>query len=262
MVRIFKFQQTVAAAIALVATAISAPRADAQQNLFNVPSGKITNMGELFFQEQFNFSRSIGSSNTTFDLGLGHNFEIGFNALDLNLYQRGGPADGPAQANPDLLFNAQKGFELIDEVWQLGIGAQMGFNPATHPRDVRYQAFAWAINEFKLPEERGSIYAGGYYANVAYGGPGDRFGALLGIEVPIIKERLSFQADYINGNRDISVGVIGCVIYFPSKWQLSLGGQVPAFRSHNPYGFVFELTHPGFSLFKKKEPPKAPEEPL
>jgi len=26
-------------------------------NLFNVPSGKVTDLGELFFQEQFNFLR-------------------------------------------------------------------------------------------------------------------------------------------------------------------------------------------------------------
>ena len=231
----------------------SSPQASAQQNLFNVPSGKITNLGEMFFQEQFNFTRPVGSSNTTIDFGLGHNFELGLNVLDVNFYERGAMATlGQRQVNPDLLLNGQKSFELIDEVWSLGIGSQMGFNPARQSRDVRYQAFAWAINEFKLPDERGSIYAGAYYANVAYGGPGDRFGAMFGAEIPIIKDRFHFQADYISGNRDISVAVIGGVIFLPGKWQLSIGAQVPAFRSHSPSGLVLELTHPGLQFFKSR----------
>jgi len=48
--------------------ALSTQHATAQQNLFNVPSGKVTDLGELFFQEQFNFSGSVGTSNSTFDV--------------------------------------------------------------------------------------------------------------------------------------------------------------------------------------------------
>jgi len=249
--RILRRLATTGAAVALFL--LACPRAAAQQNLFNVPSGKITDLGELFFQEQFNFSRPIGSSNTTFDLGLGHNFELGVNMLDVFFYENGPPeAPGAHQMNPDVLFNGQKGFELVDEVWSLGIGTQMGFNPAPKTRDMRYQAFAWAINEFKMPEERGSLYAGVYYANIAYGGRGDRGGGLFGVEVPIVKDRFHFQADYITGNRDISVAVIGGVFFFPNKWQLSVGAQVPTFRSHTPTGIVVELTHPGFRIFKSK----------
>jgi hypothetical protein len=50
----------------------------AQQNLFNVPSTDITQKGQWFFQQQFNFlTASLGSSNTTLDYGLGHPLEIG-----------------------------------------------------------------------------------------------------------------------------------------------------------------------------------------
>ena len=128
------FRQLLVAVLAAAALAAFAPRASAQQNLFNVPNGKITNMGEMFFQEQFNFSRPVGSSNTTFDFGLGKDFELGFNILDVNFYERGVPSSGPSQVNPDLLLNGQKGFELVDEVWQIGIGTQMGFNPARTSR--------------------------------------------------------------------------------------------------------------------------------
>jgi hypothetical protein len=243
------------AILVLAAFAANAPRAAAQQNLFNVPNGKITNLGEMFFQQQFNFSRQVGSSNSTFDFGLGRDFEAGFNILDVNMYENLDAPTGPAQVNPDLLFNMQKGFELVDEVWHLGIGTQMGINPARRSKQVRYQALAWAINEFTMPDEGASFYAGGYYANTAYGGPGNRFGGLFGIEVPIIKDRLHFQADWITGNRDISQIVVGGVIMFENQWQLSIGGMLPAPRSHNPYGVVIEFTRPGISLAKKRRTP-------
>lgn len=56
-----------------------------QQNLLNVPSGQITKSGNLFFQEQLNFARLTGTSNTTIDFGLGWGWEVGFNVLDVAL---------------------------------------------------------------------------------------------------------------------------------------------------------------------------------
>lgn len=241
------------ACAAFVGLALAAPPAQAQQNLFNVPSGKITKSGDLFFQQQFNITRPAGSSNTTFDFGLGNGFEAGFNVLDVVLYDRGSPSPvGRSQVNPDLLFNAQKGFELVDEVWNLGVGLQAGINPAPRSRDVRFQNFTWVINGFELPDERGSVYVGAYYANVAYGGPGDRFGLMLGTEIPVIKDVFHFQADYLSGARDIGVGVVGGVFFLPGDWQLSVGAQFPAFRSHNPYGVVLELTLPSYPLFRRR----------
>lgn len=246
------------ASIALLLLGFTPSWASAQQNLFNVPNGQITNLGEVFFQQQFNFTPKAGSSNTTFDFGLGHGWEIGFNLLDLNIYDSA-PAPAPfarTQENPDLMLNFQKGFEIVDDFWSLGVGGQFGINPARQTRDVRFENFTWLINSIEIPEIRGKAYVGAYYANVAYGGPGDRFGALLGLEIEAIKERLSFQADCITGNREISVIVVGGVVTFPNKWQLSIGSQLPTPRSHNPYGVVIELTQPGFRLFSRRPPPE------
>jgi hypothetical protein len=172
----------------------------------------------------------------------------------LNLYEIGS-SDPFArhQVNPDLLLNAQKEFNLIEERWNFSIGTQMGLNPARYSRDVRYQAFTWAINEVVLPEDRAKLYAGIYYANLAYAGPGGNIGGLFGVEIPVIKDKFHFQADYITGRSDISVGVIGGVFMLPYHTQLSIGAQVPAFRSHNPYGVVIEFTVPGFPLRRREQ---------
>lgn len=222
--------------------------AGAQQNLFNVPNGDITKPGNLFFQEQFNFARKVGSSNSTFDFGLGRGWEIGFNVLDVNLYDRTPALDtlGGQQVNPDVLFNLQKGYEITG-FWDVSAGAQLGVNPARDRPDIRFQEFVWGLTSLEVPNQKrfGKYYVGVYHSNVAYAGPGRRAGYMLGMEVPILPERFSFQADYISGRRDISVGVIGGVYSFKSGWQLSLGWQVPAPRSGNPHGVVVELTFPG-----------------
>ena len=56
----------------------------AQQNYFNVPSSDITEKNKVFFQHQINISTDVIQNNTTFDFGLGNNYEIGINIIGLN----------------------------------------------------------------------------------------------------------------------------------------------------------------------------------
>ena len=231
---------------------VTAGTVSAQQNLFNVPSGQITKPGDVFFQQQFNFTRAVGTSNTTVDVGVGRGWEVGFNILDVELYRpRNQPAaDGPQQVNPDVLLNFQKGVEIAD-YWNVGFGSQVGWNPSHRARDSRFLNFTWMIHQFEVPEreELGKWYIGAYYSNTAYAGPGDRVGFMLGSEIPIVKDKLSFQWDWLGGRNDLGVVVIGGVYTFESGWQLSLGAQVPGPKSGNPAGVVLELTFPGYPLF-------------
>lgn len=227
--------------------------AAAQQNLFNVPNGEITDVGELFWQQQFNFSSDIGTSNTTIDFGVGHGWEVGINLLDLHMYDTidTSPATDQQQVDPDVLFNAQKGFELTEH-WKIGLGGQFGFNPTTRHQPVDFLNFTWIINEMSFPERAawGRYYSGAYYANPPYSGPGDSYGLLLGFDVPVIPDRLSFQADWTTGHNDLGVIVIGGVYTFENSWQLSMGAQLPSPGTDNPYGVVVEITQPGAKLAK------------
>ncbi len=237
------------AAVCLLVLSVS-PCAYAQQNLFNVPSGIITKPGELFFQEQFNFAVPGGTSNSTFDVGVGNGWEVGVNMLGVSLYDNSGPpSPGPNQVSPDFLFNLQKGFEA-NEYWDVGIGGQFGFNPDRHANGTKFLNYTWLINEFHVPEHEkfGKWYFGGYYANLPYSGPGETGGFLLGSEIPVIEDKLSFQWDWTTGRNNLGVAVIGGVYTFESSWQLSLGAQVPSPGTQNPYGVVIEFTCPGAKL--------------
>lgn len=241
--------------------AISAVAVSAQQNLFNVPSGIITQRGALFFQQQFNIGKLTGTSNTSMAVGLGDGWEAGFNLLDLYMYdhstaQHESLPTASVQGNPDLMMNVQKGFQVTD-FWRTGFGTQAGFNPARTQANIQFQNFSWWVNSFEIRghEEFGKWYLGADYANHAYAGGGNRVGGMIGCEVPIVKEKLSFQADALLGNNDLSVAVIGGVYTFENHWQLSLGAQVPIAGSGNTQGLVIEFTYPGLNLFKKQKRP-------
>lgn len=205
-----------------------------QQSLFNVPSSDITAKGEWFFQEQVNFNSS-GISNTTFDYGLGNNFEVGFNLFAVDFYHPRGES-----IDPEPLINLQKRFD-ITESWGIGLGTQLGAVVPVRHETTSFSTFNYVNNQVKLGSF-GKAFGGGYYANDAYTGSKDQFGFMLGVEIPVWEEKLHFMADYIQSSTDIGVGVIGWVIFLPHRWNFSIGAQVPAINSDNEYGLVLEFT--------------------
>lgn len=227
--------------VAVVAILGYSTLVEAQQNLFNVPNAQITKPGEVFFQQQFNFSTS-GQANTTIDFGVWDNFEVGVNLLDVPLYDNTSPTLITTNNLSDFLLNMQVGVPLGDGL-QLGVGTQFGVTAANLNSTTRFVNYDWIVLEAQGPPEWGKYYVGTYYGNPAYLGSGSSIGVLLGAEIPLIEERLAFVADAIVGTNDISVAVIGGVYIIPdTRWQISLGVQVPLPESGNKDGLVIELT--------------------
>jgi len=217
----------------------------AQQNLFNVPDVVITAPGKVFFQEQFNFTRS-GVSNTTFCYGVGKELEIGFNVFNVDLYTdpHAEPDSTPEnlrQVSPEIMFNVARGLKFTER-WHAELGAQFGVNPADSDQLTRFTNFTYFNTEYNAPGPWGKYYVGTYYANHHHAGPGNSVGLLLGTEIPLVKEKLHFMADFLSGTNDLSVGVIGGVLFIPKRWQLSAGWQFPSPGSHNMQGLVLEIT--------------------
>lgn len=226
-----------AAMLGLAAVALPA---HAQQNLFNVPSAEITPKNAIFFQQQFNANRSSAQSNTTISYGLGGDAEVGLNVFSLGLFPERAAMSDPAP--PMFLFNAQKGFDL-GETFKLGLGTQVGVTTPDQRNDERLSNFSYLTGVAELPDDRGKLYAGAYFASPAYRGrKGDPVGFMLGYDIPVIKDRFNLMGDYISGTSGISVAVFGGVLQMTENWQLSLGVQVPSPGSHNSYGGVLELT--------------------
>lgn len=206
----------------------------AQQSLFNVPSSDITKTGKFFFQEQINLGKMSGISNTTIDYGLENELEIGFNIFNVDLY----PTN--EMKNPYVLANFQKGF-TINEHYKIGVGTQTGITPPIHNEEIGIPSFSFFNNQLDLGEY-GHYNLGAYHANHAYAGEGDSFGMMAGIEYPLLEKQFHLMGDILTGNNDLSVAVLGFVIFLPQNWQLSFGAQLPAPTSDNDYGAVIEFT--------------------
>lgn len=144
--------------------------------------------------------------------------------------------------------NLQTGMQ-ISPTLASHIGTQAGYNLGSNPADRRFQNFSWWINslDFDAPNGPSRLFAGTCFCNKAFGGRAG-FAPMLGLETPLVGDRLLFQFDAILGRYDTSVMVIGAVYNFRNRWQLSLGAQIPSPGSGNAHGVVLEWTFPGFPL--------------
>jgi hypothetical protein len=211
-----------------------------QQSLFNAPSIESTDLGQFFFQEQINLIPQEGVSNTTIDYGLGSGWSVGLSVFNLKLTR----AQETNYVDPDILINIEK-TKFITPNWKIGIGTQSGINSGHNAdRKIDYKSFSYLQNKLILPEGNGSIYAGYYHANPAFTGDKSADGAMIGVEFPIIRDKLIVMGDYLSGSSPISVGVLGLVWITDSQWQISAGAQIPSSLEPNDFGVVLEFTKP------------------
>jgi len=213
----------------------------AQQSLFNVPSTQETLPGRLFGQVQATATPNGGEVNTTLELGITRWLEIGVNLLRMPLY-RLHDVEERAPAQSATLFNANV---YVDPLAWLAFefGAQVGVGTKPGALTLEPVVFGWATARFEAPGRFGSYVVGGYAGTRGALGHGPPGGGLLGVEVPLIEHRLHAVADWVIGLNDLSVAVVGLVIFVGKNFQLSVGGQLPSPGSGNAFGGVVELTY-------------------
>lgn len=220
----------------------------AQQNFFNVVSSDITPYKKVFFQQQFNATTAGLQFNSTLDIGLGKNFEIGVNFLGLNYDFNQKKITTENTNNPKFPFfmiNAQKKF-VLNEYFSLSIGTQLGFSTVKKPSFGNYSYFNAA---YKNEQYGVKAVAGLYYGTHSF--LGDQtllygkspIGLQFGIEKVIIKEKFSLQADYISGQHILGAFVVGGAYIIKKHYVLSAGMQIPNYNSIEAFGGIVEFTY-------------------
>jgi hypothetical protein len=225
----------------------------AQQSLFNVPSSDITPSRKPFFQQQFNIGEGLLQLNSTFSYGLGKNTEIGLNVLGLNVNEGSGSpffmTNGNLQASPVYPFytlNFQKAF-VINDYFKLALGTQTGFAQGGHFGTYDYLNFVTII-----PKHKSKIISGIYYGSDSFLGPEDRIdwingytllGYQIGLEQPIIEDKLLFIAENISGLHNLGETTLGGAYYVSDHWVLSAGFQFSNPGSKTPEALVVEFTY-------------------
>lgn len=118
-----------------IVTILIANTSLAQQTLFNVPSADITPKNKPFYQHQLNFySLNEVESNSHLVFGLGKNWDVGINLVDVPVHFGHQPLvssnDSRKPFYPLLMASAQKQWVLKEDL-SLTVGTQVGPNIGT-----------------------------------------------------------------------------------------------------------------------------------
>jgi len=222
-----------------------ASSAYAQQNFFNVPSATLTEKDHLFIQQQVNIAmNSLVTSNTTLDLNVGKGFELGLNVLNLDYKANANElvlncTDHSSPLSPSVLVNGQKVFHLGEKL-SLEISSQVGASVGGGIKNSKLLYFNWINFGYNFPKDI-RVVLGGYMTNRNYAGDG-RGLIMMGIDIPVMKNKFHVVADFITGKKSISVAVLGVNYFISPNANISLGWQLPTSGKKEDQAVVLELT--------------------
>ncbi|MDX2173418.1 MAG: hypothetical protein SFY56_09870 [Bacteroidota bacterium] len=226
--------------------------ADAQQNLFNIPSGDITPQGRVFYQHQINaYTINNYESKSHFVIGvLKSKAEVGINIVNIPLqFQKSPTTTINDNINlyplyPAILFTAQYKSKISSNFYS-NIGTQTGFNYTSNKNNIKLLQFHYALLKYE-PKPNYKFMVGTYYGNKYFIGK-DELGLLAGYEIPLNKN-FYLMGDFISGKNNNSVTVIGGMVNITKRIQICAGGLLPFPNSKNKYGFVLELNLLNYNL--------------
>jgi hypothetical protein len=214
----------------------------AQRNLVEVPTSEIVEKNKLFFQQQAVVAKGEVTAATILTYGLGASLEVGLTLNQFVFKRSQGLEIDPGQPDedPDLLINAQKGFD-VKEWLKLGLGTRSGMNVAKHNEDIHFVNFSYFNSQFQIKQAH-KVIAGVYYANDMYAGEGTNWGIMVGVDAELVKEKLNLIADVHSGNNDLSVANAGLQISLPKEWKITLGTQLAIPGSGNSNGAIIQVS--------------------
>jgi len=227
---------------------------NAQQNLFNIPSGDVTPQKGFFYQHQLNFY-TINQLETKSHVvyGLARNWDVGINFVDLPLQIGSGSFISYNDSSerkplyPLLLATVQKQWSL-GKKFQFNVGTQFGANVSSDVQNKRFAFMSYALIKWK-PNRRSYFLAGPYLSNDVYvGGPPQlRPGYMLGYEFKLSKRWL-LMGDFISGTHKKSQTVIGGGFNLSKRVQIFAGALLNFPNRDLQKGLVIEINWYGWNF--------------
>lgn len=224
----------------------------AQQNLFNIPSGDITNHKKVFYQHQINVYGKKVESKSHFVYGLGKGWDAGVNLVGKGIYftpqWRALYNDNTSNGSlyPILMGTIQKQFMLTKKIF-VNIGGQYGWNLSNKISNKKFNHFTYLLGRYNFL--KGSRVVGGVYKTTnMFTGEGNTSGIIAGYEVKIAK-RWYLMGDWVSGNNDAAVLVLGGMVNVSKRVQICSGWQIPNPQTPKPKAIVLELNLLGWDLY-------------
>lgn len=219
-----------------------------QQNLFNIPSGDITPKNKWFFQQQINVNSTVDyASKSHFVYGLGKNFEIGANVVNMYFNFENGSkfvtaspfnTKEPNPYYPVGLITAQKKWELKNHFFAT-FGTQMGTNLNRRINQKRFTHFSYGLLGYES-HHKYKFLIGPYLTDWRFVGGGNKAGIIAGFEYYLNKKWI-LMGDFISGNHKNSVSVLGFTYNVNKHFQLCAGYQMPNPNSKEMNALVLEI---------------------
>ena len=225
----------------------------AQQNLFNIPSGDITNAKKIFYQHQLNTYQNKLESKAHFVYGLGKGWDAGLNLVGKGFYfspkWRVLHNDNPLKGSvyPILMSTVQKQFKISNH-FDFNIGSQIGFNLSNKIGNKELNYYFYGISTYHFMKGKSRLVGGLYKTNEMFVGEGNNFGGMLGYEIKLSK-KWYMMGDWVSGRNDAAVSVIGAMYNASKRVQLCAGWQIPNPNTPKPMGLVLELNILGWNLY-------------
>lgn len=224
-----------------------------QQNLFNIPSGDITQKNKIFYQHQLNVYSNKLESKAHFVYGLGKGWDAGINLVGKGVYfppewraiHNDNPQNGALY--PILMGTVQKQFKL-SEKFDVNLGTQLGWNLSKRIENKELNHFTYGFGVYYFDKRKSRVVGGLYQTNQMFVGQGNTLGALVGYEVNLSK-RWYLMGDWISGRNDASVAVIGGMYNVSKRVQFCAGWLIPNPNTPKPMGVVLEINLLGWDVF-------------
>lgn len=222
-----------------------------QQNLFNIPSGDVTKKNKFFYQHQLNLYSTKFESKSHLVYGLGKGWDAGVNVVGKTFdvspvwqFQHNSSSSHGA-LYPIVLGTIQKQIQMSDK-FDLNVSGQAGANISAKLAHKQLNYFASCFAVYHI--FKGSRIVGGVYkANNMFVGDGNTLGFIVGYELKLSK-RFYLMGDWISGDNESSVGVLGAMYNIGKRIQVCAGWQLPNAYNSKPMGLVLELNLLGWDL--------------
>ena len=130
----------------------------------------------------------------------------------------------------------------------INVGSQAGVNLSTTTSNKELNYFLYGIGVYHFMHNKSRLVGGVYQTNRMLGGGGKGVGVVFGDEVEISR-RYCVMGDWVSGNNDGSVSVIGGMVNVSRRVQLCAGWQIPNPETPKPQGLVLELNVMGWVLY-------------
>jgi len=246
--RIFKMRDW----LVLIVILFPLYKSHAQQNLFNIPSADITPKAKFFYQHQLNlYAVNELETKSHVVYGLGRNWDIGINFIDLPLRIGNGRVvsynDNSSRKPlyPLLVATAQKQWYLTKKL-QLNAGTQIGINLSSNVDNKKFAFMNYALLKWKAGK-RGYVVGGPYLSNdVFVGGPSLlQPGYMMGYEYKV-SSRWLLMGDFISGTHKKSQTVLGAGYNLSSRLQIFAGALLRFPNRKLQDGLVVEINWYGW----------------